>query len=92
MQKRITEPFSPYDQTMEKRSTGTWNPVIVKRLAVAQAPLLYPRNYVPLRSGGKNLEPVPVSEQGNYVVLLYDDEAGQLQTVNFRDFKFLSAD
>ena len=46
----------------------------------------------PLRSGRENLEPVPVSEQGNYVVLFYDGKAGQLQTVNFRDFKFLSAD
>ena len=83
---------TPEIQVEIREPGGLWNPVIVKRLAVAQAPLLYPRGYVPLRSGGKNLEPVPVSEQGNYVVLLYDDEAGQLQTVNFRDFKFLSAD
>lgn len=71
---------------------GKWTPVFVKRLGIAQAPLLYPRGYVPLRIGPLELEPIPVSDAGNYVVLLYDDEAGKIQTVNFRDFKFLSAD
>jgi hypothetical protein len=71
---------------------GNWTPVFVKRLATTQAPLLYPRGYVPLKSGGISLDPIPVSENGNYVVLLYDDEAGKLRTLNFRDVKFLSAD
>ena len=71
---------------------GNWTPVFVKRLATTQAPLLYPRGYVPLKSGGISLDPIPVSENGNYVVLLYDDEAGKLRTLNFRDVKFVSAD
>lgn len=71
---------------------GKWNPVFVKRLATAQAPLLYPRGYVPIKAGDTELESIPVAEAGNYVVLLYDDDAGKIQSVNFRDFKFLSAD
>jgi hypothetical protein len=71
---------------------GKWNTVFVKRLAVAQAPILYPRGYVPLRSPDGNLSSIPVSSAGNYVVLLYDDEQGKLCSLNFRDKKFLSAD
>jgi hypothetical protein len=71
---------------------GTWNPVFVKRLSTAKAPLLYPRGYVPLKTNNQELKPIPVSEKGNYVVLLYDDAEGKVQTVNFRDVKFLSAD
>lgn len=71
---------------------GKWNTVYVKRLAVAQAPVLYPRGYVPLRSADGDLTSIPVSSAGNYVVLLYDDEQGKLRSLNFRDKKFLSAD
>jgi hypothetical protein len=71
---------------------GKWNSVFVKRLAVAQAPILYPRGYVPLRSTDGDLTSIPVSSAGNYVVLLYDDEQGKLRSLNFRDKKFLSAD
>ena len=71
---------------------GKWTPVYVKRLTVAQAPLLYPRGYVPIRHNNQDLEPIPVSDHGSYVVLLYDDADGKIQSVNFRDFKFLSAD
>ncbi len=71
---------------------GKWNSVFVKRLAVAQAPILYPRGYVPLRSADGDLTSIPVASTGNYVVLLYDDEEGKLRSLNFRDKKFLSAD
>ena len=71
---------------------GLWNPVFVKRLAVAQAPIKYPRGYVPLKVGEETLESVPVAAVGNYVVLLYDDAEEKLKSLNFRDFKFLSAD
>ena len=71
---------------------GKWNPVFVKRLAVAQAPILYPRGYVPIKSGDLELQSIPVSDIGNYVVLLYDDTDGKTKALNFRDYKFLSAD
>lgn len=71
---------------------GNWSPVFVKRLAVAQAPIKYPRGYVPIRLADVKLEPIPVAEIGNYVVLLYDDADGKTRALNFRDYKFLSAD
>jgi hypothetical protein len=71
---------------------GKWNTVHVKRLTIAQAPILYPRGYVPLRSTEGDLTSIPVSSAGNYVILLYDDEQGKLRSLNFRDKKFLSAD
>lgn len=71
---------------------GKWNPVYVKRLAVAQAPINYPRGYVPLRTADGEINSIPVASAGNYVVLLYDDQAGKIRSLNFRDKKFLSAD
>ncbi len=71
---------------------GKWNTTHVKRLSIAQAPILYPRGYVPVKCGEIKLESIPVGEPGNYVVLLYDDEEGNVKSINFRDFKFLNAD
>ncbi len=71
---------------------GGWNPVLVKRLAVTQAPILFPRGYVPLRTADGDLVSIPVASKGNYVVLLYDDEQGKVRSLNFRDRKFLSTD
>ncbi len=71
---------------------GKWNSYFVKRLAVTQAPILYPRGYVPVKCGAVELQPIPVASEGNYVMLLYDDENGKLKSLNFRDRKFLSAD
>lgn len=71
---------------------GKWSNVFVKRLAVAQAPIRYPRGYVPIKTADGDLTSIPVASNGNYVVLLYDDEQGKVKSVNFRDRKFLSAD
>lgn len=71
---------------------GNWNPYYVKRLAVTQAPILSPRGYVSLRSTEGRLDSISLSTEGNYVVLLYDDENGKLKSLNFMDQKFLSAD
>ncbi|MBK1881380.1 hypothetical protein JIN85_03070 [Luteolibacter pohnpeiensis] len=71
---------------------GKWTPVYVKRLAVAKAAITYPRGYVPLKSKDGNIESIPVAQEGNYVVLLYDDKDGKVQSLNFQDQKFLSAD
>lgn len=71
---------------------GKWTPVYVKRLAVTQAPIRFPRGYVPLKTAAGDLASIPVASKGNYVVLLYDDEQGKVRSVNFKDRKYLSAD
>lgn len=72
--------------------SGDWAKVPVKRLAIGETPILYPEGYAPVRVSGKEMEPIPVGDPGNYVVVLYDDAEGNIKTVSFRDFKFLSAD
>lgn len=71
---------------------GKWSSYFVKRLSVTQAPILYPRGYVPVKCAGTDLEPIPIASEGNYVMLLFDDENGKLKSLNFKDRKFLSAD
>ena len=79
--------------TAEIRSPeGKWEKVFVKRLMIGEATIHYPEGYVPVKVNGKAMEPIPIGDTGNYVVVLYDDAEGNIQTVNFRDFKFLSAD
>lgn len=71
---------------------GNWQKVQVKRLMIGEAVIHYPEGYAPVRVNGKLMEPIPIGDTGNYVVVLYDDPEGNIQTVSFRDFKFLSAD
>ena len=71
---------------------GNWEKVAVKRLSISEAKIHYPQGYNPIRVNGKEMEPIPIIDAGNYVVLIYDDAEGNLQCLNFRDFKYLSAD
>ncbi len=71
---------------------GKWTKVPVKRLMIGEATIRYPEGYAPVKVNGKDMEPIPIGDTGNYVVVLYDDPDGKLQAVNFRDFKYLSAD
>jgi len=71
---------------------GNWTTVYVKRLAIARAPILYPEGYVPLRGKSGKLPSIPVGEPGNYVVVLFDDAAGNMRAINLQDYKYLSAD
>jgi hypothetical protein len=71
---------------------GKWAKVFVKRLTIEETPIRYPEGYAPVRVNGKDMTPIPIGDEGNYVVVLYDDAEGKLNSVNFRDFKFLSAD
>lgn len=71
---------------------GGWSPVFVKRLALTRSIIHHPRGYVPLKTSDGDLVSIPVASKGNYVVLLYDDERGNVRSLNFRDRKFLSAD
>lgn len=71
---------------------GKWQKVPVKRLMIGEATIRYPEGYAPVRVNGKDMEPIPIADTGNYVVVLFDDADGNIKSVNFRDFKFLSAD
>jgi hypothetical protein len=66
--------------------------LFVKRLSVAETPLNYSHGYAPAKVNGAAIKPIPIGGVGNYVVVLYDDTEGKVQSLNFRDFKFLSAD
>lgn len=66
--------------------------VFVKRLSVAETPLNYSQGYAPAKVNGEPIKPIPIGGVGNYVVVLYDDAEGKIQSLYFRDFKFLSAD
>lgn len=71
---------------------GNWEKVVVKRLAISEAKIHYPQGYNPIRVNGKEMEPIPIIDEGNYVVVIYDDPDGKIKCLNFRDFKYLSAD
>lgn len=66
--------------------------LFVKRLSVGETPLNYSQGYAPVKVNGVPVKPIPIGGVGNYVVVLYDDAEGNVQSLNFRDFKFLSAD
>jgi hypothetical protein len=72
--------------------TGKSATVFVKRLSVAETPLNYSQGYAPAKVNGAPIKPIPIGGVGNYVVVLYDDAEGKVQSLYFRDFKFLSAD
>jgi hypothetical protein len=71
---------------------GKSTAVFVKRLMVADTPLESLQSFVPVKVDGNKLNPIPIGGNGNYVVVLYDDPTGQVQSVYFRDYKYLSAD
>ncbi len=71
---------------------GKWEKIPVKRLKIGEATIHYPEGYAPVRVNGKGMNPIPIADAGNYVVVLYDDPEGNICTLNFRDFKYLSAD
>ena len=55
-------------------------------------PLNYTQGYAPARLNGVAIKPIPIGGSGNYVVVVHDDAEEKLQSLYFRDFKFLSAD
>ena len=71
---------------------GKWVTVYVKRLATAETPMKYSIGYAPAKVNGVPIKSIPIGGTGNYVVVFYDDAEGKVQSLYFRDFKFLSAD
>lgn len=71
---------------------GTWRSAFVKHLKTAEIPMKSCQAFVSVKLDGLMTTPIPVGGDGNYVVVIYDDAAMKLQSVYFRDFKYLSAD
>lgn len=71
---------------------GKWASSTVKRLSITEMPLNYTQGYAPARLNGVAIKPIPIGGSGNYVVVVHDDAEEKLQSLYFRDFKFLSAD
>lgn len=77
---------------VELGAGGEWTAAHVKRLSTAQLPVRESHGYVPIRVNGTELPAMEVAAPGTYVVLLYQDAAGKVLTLNYRDIRFLSAD
>jgi PEGA domain len=71
---------------------GKWSTVFVKRLSISETPLNFSQAFAPVKVNGEKINPIPIGSDGNYVVVLYDDAEDKVQSLYFRDFKFLSAD
>ena len=71
---------------------GKWAAVFVKRLSIAETPLKFSQAFAPTKLNGVPSDPIPIGGIGNYVIVIYDDAEGKVQSLYFRDFKFLSAD
>ncbi len=69
-----------------------WQPVTVQRLAIARTEILQARGYLPVRCQGQSLAALSVAASGNFVSVLYDDSNGNLRSVVFQDYKYLSPD
>lgn len=69
-----------------------WASGFVKRLGVTQLPVKESGGYARLRVNNNELNAIAVPNTGNYVVIIYEDLDQKIQTLNFRDIKFLSAD
>ena len=71
---------------------GSWTPGIVKRLTTTEMAVKEANGYVPLQVNGQKLPSMEVAAKGNYVVVIYEDADGKIQSLNFKDIKFLTAD
>lgn len=71
---------------------GNWDRHFVQRFQITRAPMKYPEGYVPLRMGDRELPSIPVMDEGNYVVVLFDDADGKLGALSFRDFRHVTAE
>jgi hypothetical protein len=69
---------------------GRWASILIKRLSIGELPLNHTVGYAPTKVNGKASNPIPIGGHGNYVIVLYDDPEGNLRSIYFRDFKFLS--
>jgi len=73
------------------QSNGKWEAILVKRLAIARSAIRQARGYLRVRCKDQPLTSVSVAAAGNFVAVLYDDANGVLRSINFQDYKYLSA-
>jgi len=73
---------------IEIRQAGKWEPVEVKRLAIARTDIRQARGYLPVRCNGQPLSAISVAATGHFVAVLFDDENGTLRSRNFQDYKY----
>lgn len=71
---------------------GKWSTSFVKRLMIAETPLKFTQAFAPAKVNGNQINSIPIGGDGNYVIVLYDDPDSKVQSIYFRDYKYLSAD
>jgi hypothetical protein len=69
-----------------------WETGYVKRKGLLQMPAQQAGGYTRLRIAGKELEPMAIPQEGNYVVIIYENDKGEVQSENFLDLKALITD
>lgn len=74
-----------------RQSSGTWESIQVKRLAVARASIRQARGYLPVRCNDRDLPAVSVTASGNFVSVLYNDSNGKIRSANFLDYAYSGA-
>lgn len=75
-----------------QQSNEKWDPIVVKRFNVARTDIHQAHGYLPIRFKDRQLKAMSIAPSGNFVSVLYDDENGVVQSKNFIDYKYLSAD
>jgi hypothetical protein len=69
-----------------------WSTGHVKRTALLQMAADEAGGYTRLRIAGNELEPMAIPQEGNYVVIIYENEQGEIRSENFLDLKALITD
>lgn len=68
----------------------SWATLSVKRLGLERTPILQRTGYVSMRTESGDLKPLSVGTSGNFIAVVYEDNAGAICSQNFQDFKYLS--
>lgn len=71
---------------------GEWHARMIERFDTETLSIRYPEGYVPLRVGERPLQPIPVMDEGTYVVVLFDNPDEELTSVSFRDYMFVTSE
>ncbi len=72
--------------------SGSVEKAFAKRLAIVKADLDRKRGEVLVKMADRILTSVSPDSPGNYVVILYEDQEGRIETVSYYDPKLLTAD
>lgn len=75
-----------------RQADGRWESVYVKRFGMARVLIQQARGYLAVRCKQQDLSAISVAACGNFVSVLYENEAGLLESKVFQDYKYLGAD